>query len=168
MMSNFFLRCRMEMSDTVIVALIAVIPSVIAAMTTIATTIFSNGKKRGEQLSKQISDSHKELEEKFSNKIDKVERNLDDKIEGIKNELDSRITKVGNKLDEHTTVDNNNSRVLLRHNIDQMYDKFMAQGYLTERDVEEIEETWQAYHALGGNHIGEQKYNSMMALPVKK
>ena len=156
------------MSDTVIVALIAVIPSVIAAITPILTTIFANGKKRGEQLSKKIDDSHKKLKEEFGKKIDQVESNLNGSIDGVKSELDSKITRVADKLDEHVIVDNNNSKVLLRHNIDQMYDKYMVQGYLTERDVEEIEETWEAYHALGGNHIGEQKYKSMKGLPVKK
>ena len=149
------------MSDTVIVALIAVIPSVIAAITTVITTISTNGKKRGQEIQKQIKESHDTL----AGKIDNVETSLNEKIAQVEDGLNSRITQVETTLQNHIVIDNNNSKVLLRHNIDQMYDKFMAQGFITRKEMEEVKETYEAYAALGGNHIGEEKYKAIDGLP---
>lgn len=118
------------MSDTVLIALIAVIPSVIAAITTVVTTLASNGKKERKDIQGQIKDSN----EKIVKRIDDVE-----------DELKSRIVEVDTNLQNHIEVDKKISMVLLRHNIDQMYDKFMERGYITFKEMEEVEETYQAY-----------------------
>lgn len=140
------------MSDTVIIALIAVIPSIIAAITTITTTLVANGKKRGTEIKGQIDDSNK-----------KIVKRLDD----VEAELKNHIGEVDKNLQDHILVDNNNSKVLLRYNIDQMYDKFMARGYITFKELEEVDETYKAYSSLGGNHIGEEKYLAITKLPKK-
>lgn len=141
------------MSDTVLIALIAVIPSVIAAITTVVTTLASNGKKERKDIQGQIKDSN----EKIVKRIDDVE-----------DELKNRIVEVDTNLQNHIEVDKKISMVLLRHNIDQMYDKFMERGYITFKEMEEVEETYQAYASQGGNHIGEEKYKAIKRLPRKE
>lgn len=138
------------MSDAVIIALIAVVPSLIAAVTTIITTIFANREKKKKQLDEQVN---------------KVSKEVGEKVDNMKEFLYQSITDVNTRLQNHIDSDNISTRVLLRHNIDQMYDKFMAQGYITLKESEEVFETYDAYKSLGGNHTGEEKYKAIMALP---
>ena len=138
------------MSDAVIIALIAVVPSLIAAVTTIITTIFANREKKKRQLDEQVN---------------KVSKEVGEKVDNMKEFLYQSINDVNTRLQNHIDSDNISTRVLLRHNIDQMYDKFMAQGYITLKESEEVFETYDAYKSLGGNHTGEEKYKAIMALP---
>ena len=161
------------MSDAVIIALIAVVPSLIAAVTTIVTTLLANGEKKKKELDKQIDKINQEVGKKVDDigrKVDGVKDQVDSvrtMVDNTKKQLKKSIDEVDGRLQQHIESDDNSTRVLLRHNIDWMYDKFMPRGYITHKESEEIKETYEAYQAIGGNHIGEEKYKELMALPRK-
>lgn len=152
------------MSEAVITALIAVIPSLLAAITAIVTTLVASGKKKKEEFDKQVDKIKEEIKEDVGKKFDDMGKKVDN-MGGALDTLQKDVTNVSECLQNHIDNDNVSTRVLLRHNIDQMYDKFMPRGYITLKESEEITETYEAYKAIGGNHIGEEKYFALMDLP---
>lgn len=143
------------MNESVVIALIAVIPSMLTAMTTVITTLITNRKKKQKEMKDGLNDINKRISDK-----------IDDKIDELKGNLEGKIDKVSKDFGDYQKTSSANMKVLLRHNIDQMYDKFTSRGYITFKDLEELEETYQSYSSLGGNHIGEEKYKAIKELPV--
>ena len=59
-------------------------------------------------------------------------------------------------------------RNLLRHDILQIHEKYMALGYCPVDIKEALEDSYNAYHALGGNGIITEARNDLLELPMTK
>lgn len=97
-----------------------------------------------------------------------------DEIKNQFNQLSESIKTLDEKTDSHIKSDQEEGecfkeslKVLLRHNIDDMYDKYSELGYLPLPEKEDLEETYQAYRSVKGNHNGERKYKILINLPDK-
>lgn len=55
-------------------------------------------------------------------------------------------------------------KVLLRHDLCEMYNQFVDQGFVTEEEMENMTETFEAYQKIGGNHNGEVMYHKICDL----
>lgn len=57
------------------------------------------------------------------------------------------------------------TRNILRYDIIQIHDKYEKLGYCPISIKEALEDSYNSYHALGGNGIITKLYNDVMALP---
>lgn len=132
---------------------IAFLPAIAAAIPGIITAIAQIKDKKYNKLTKLVEDNKEETKKNFrENKI---------LIEDIKKKLEEQ-----DQVDElHREALKN----LLRENLDEMYHLYYRQyKYMTPDSRDELQETFDIYKRLGGNHIGERKYKEMMKLPEKE
>lgn len=55
----------------------------------------------------------------------------------------------------------------MRDNLMRQYHKHMKSGFISEDDLKEWENQYQAYHALGQNGIMDKRRNDLLNLPSK-
>jgi len=132
---------------------IAFLPAIAAAIPGIITAIA------------QIKDK------KYKNLTDLVEQsNKDNK--GALDEHKQLIEEIKLKLDAQDGIDELHKealKTLLREDIDDMYELYYKTiGWMSEERKDELKETYDIYHKLDGNHIGQRKYERMMELPEKE
>lgn len=129
---------------------VAFLPALCAAIPGIINAIAQVKDKKYSKLTQLIEETKKE--NKTANDVNK----------GL-------IEELKNKLEEQDEVDELHKealKTLLRENIDEMYQLYYKQyGYLPDEARDELEETFDIYSKLGGNHIGERKYNKLKELP---
>lgn len=108
-------------------------------------------------------------------KYSKLTKLVQDTREDSKRDLAENralIEEIKIKLQEQDEVDELHKealKTLLREDIDDMYEYYYkGLGYMPEERKDELKETYDIYHKLKGNHIGERKYNRMMELPEKE
>lgn len=108
-------------------------------------------------------------------KYSKLTKLVQDTREDSKRDLAENkalIEEIKIKLQEQDEVDELHKEALktiLREDIDDMYEYYYkGLGYMPEERKDELKETYDIYHKLKGNHIGERKYNRMMELPEKE
>ena len=132
---------------------IAFLPAIAAAIPGIITAIAQIKDKKYKNLTKLVEDNKKDTDKGIS-------------------ETKKLIEDVKIKLEEQDHVDELHKealKTLLRENIDEMYQLYYKQyKYMTSEAKDELQETFDIYSKLGGNHIGERKYNKLMELPEKE
>ena len=108
---------------------------------------------------------------KYKKLTDLVEQYNTDNKQGLEDNK-RLIEEVKKKLEAQDVIDELHKealKTLLRQNIDDMYQLYYKQyGYMSSEAKDELQETFDVYSKLDGNHIGERKYNRMMELPEKE
>lgn len=56
---------------------------------------------------------------------------------------------------------------LLHHDIYQLCNHYLAAGYISTDDLDDLNYLFRSYKALGGNGTGEALYNRVLELPIK-
>ena len=129
---------------------IAFLPALCAAIPGIISAIAQIKDKKYSKLTQLIEETKQE--NKTANNVNKG------LIEDLKVKLEEQ--------DEVDELHKEALKTLLRENIDEMYQLYYKQyKYLPEEARDELEETFDIYSKLGGNHIGERKYNKLKELP---
>ena len=132
---------------------IAFLPAIAAAIPGIITAIAQIKDKKYKNLTELVETSQEENKKSFDNN-----KKL---IEEIKKKLEAQ--------DEIDELHREALKTLLREDIDDMYDLYYKKlGWMSEEDKDELKETYDIYEKLKGNHIGQRKYERMMALPEKE
>lgn len=132
---------------------IAFLPAIAAAIPGIITAIAQIKDKKYKNLTELVETSQEENKKSFDNN-----KKL---IEEIKKKLEAQ--------DEIDELHREALKTLLREDIDDMYDLYYKSlGWMSEEDKDELKETYDIYEKLKGNHIGQRKYERMMALPEKE
>lgn len=132
---------------------IAFLPAIAAAIPGIITAIAQIKDKKYKNLTELVETSQEENKKSFDNN-----KKL---IEEIKKKLEAQ--------DEIDELHREALKTLLREDIDDMYDLYYKNlGWMSEEDKDELKETYDIYEKLKGNHIGQRKYERMMALPEKE
>ena len=129
---------------------IAFLPAIAAAIPGIITAIAQIKDKKYKNLTELVEKSNND------NKLALEEHK--ELIEEIKQKLDTQ--------DEIDELHREALKTLLREDIDDMYEMYYKDlGWMPEERKDELKETYDIYHKLEGNHIGERKYLRMMELP---
>lgn len=132
---------------------IAFLPAIAAAIPGIITAIA------------QIKDK------KYKNLTNLVEKSNKDNKEGL-DKANNLIEEIKKKLNDQDAIDELHKealKTLLREDIDDMYEMYYKNlGWMPEERKDELKETYDIYHKLDGNHIGQRKYERMMELPEKQ
>lgn len=132
---------------------IAFLPAIAAAIPGIITAIAQIKDKKYKNLTELVETSQEENKKNFDNN-----KKL---IEEIKKKLEAQ--------DEIDELHREALKTLLREDIDDMYDLYYKNlGWMSEEEKDELKETYDIYEKLKGNHIGQRKYERMMALPEKE
>ena len=107
-------------------------------------------------------------DKKYKKLTDLVESSNEDNKRSLR-ENKELIEEIKRKLEAQDEIDDLHRQALmtlLREDIDDAYEIFYKkQGWMCEEDKDELRETYEIYAKLGGNHVGERKYNRMMELP---
>lgn len=107
-------------------------------------------------------------DKKYKKLTELVEKSNKDNKDGLKKNQEL-IEEIKKKMENQEKIDDLHREALmtlLRENIDDMYDLYYKQiGWMSEEDKAELEETFNIYAKLGGNHIGQKKYERMNELP---
>ena len=113
-----------------------------------------------------------QIKDKKYNKLTKLVENNSEETKKSLREYKTLIEDIKKKLEEQDHVDELHKealKTLLRENIDEMYQLYYKQyKHMPSEAKDELQETFDIYSKLGGNHIGERKYNKMMELPDKE
>lgn len=83
----------------------------------------------------------------------------------------SRLDKIEVKLvqiDEDLQERRRISRALLHHEIFQTAREALKKGHITEYELENLNELYVPYKAIGGNGTAEKLYNDCKNLPIKQ
>lgn len=129
---------------------IAFLPAIAAAIPGIITAIAQIKDKKYKNLTTLVENSNKENKDGLAK--------TNSLIEEIKKKLDAQ--------DEIDELHKEALKTLLREDIDDMYEMYYKKlGWIPEERKDELKETYDIYHRLDGNHIGQRKYERMMDLP---
>lgn len=77
--------------------------------------------------------------------------------------IEKQLTKIDNDMSERKQV----SRALLHHEIFQTAKDALKKGYISEYELENLEELYVPYKRIGGNGTAEKLYNDCKNLPIK-
>ena len=132
---------------------VAFLPAIAAAIPGIINAIAQIKDKKYKKLTELVETSQADNKKNFDNN-----KKL---IEEIKKKLEAQ--------DEIDELHREALKTLLREDIDDMYEMYYkGLGWMSEEDKDELKETYDIYEKLKGNHIGQRKYERMMALPEKE
>lgn len=102
------------------------------------------------------------VEEKESN-------NLDDTIEAHIEPIRQEIEELRKYVLETKTIETNHMDLILasyRFRLTQLCKAYIQQGYMTEKEYEQLIEFYKVYHGLGGNGQAKTYYERAIQLPV--
>lgn len=102
------------------------------------------------------------VEEKESN-------NLDDTIETHIEPIRQEIEELRKYVLETKTIETNHMDLILasyRFRLTQLCKAYIQQGYMTEKEYEQLIEFYKVYHGLGGNGQAKTYYERAIQLPV--
>lgn len=102
------------------------------------------------------------VEEKESN-------NLDDTIETHIEPIRQEIEELRKYVLETKTIETNHMDLILasyRFRLTQLCKAYIRQGYMTEKEYEQLIEFYKVYHGLGGNGQVKTYYERVIQLPV--
>lgn len=102
------------------------------------------------------------VEEKESN-------NLDDTIEAHIEPIRQEIEELRKYVLETKTIESNHMDLILasyRFRLTQLCKAYIQQGYMTEKEYEQLIEFYKVYHGLGGNGQAKTYYERAIQLPV--
>lgn len=102
------------------------------------------------------------VEEKESN-------NLDDTIEAHIEPIRQEIEELRKYVLETKTIETNHMDLILasyRFRLTQLCKAYIQQGYMTEKEYEQLIEFYKVYHGLGGNSQAKTYYERAIQLPV--
>ena len=102
------------------------------------------------------------VEEKESN-------NLDDTIEAHIEPIRQEIEELRKYVLETKTIETNHMDLILasyRFRLTQLCKAYIQQGYITEKEYEQLIEFYKVYHGLGGNGQAKTYYERAIQLPV--
>ena len=87
------------------------------------------------------------------------------------NENSKRLDKIEDKLvqiDRDLQQRRRISRALLHHEIFQTARQALEKGYISEYELENLDELYKPYKAIGGNGTAEKLYNDCKDLPIRR
>ncbi len=102
------------------------------------------------------------VEEKESN-------NLDDTIEAHIEPIRQEIEELRKYVLETKTIESNHMDLILasyRFRLTQLCKAYIQQGYMTDKEYEQLIEFYKVYHGLGGNGQAKTYYERAIQLPV--
>lgn len=102
------------------------------------------------------------VEEKESN-------NLDDTIEAHIEPIRQEIEELRKYVLETKTIESNHMDLILasyRFRLTQLCKAYIQQGYITDKEYEQLIEFYKVYHGLGGNGQAKTYYERAIQLPV--
>ena len=102
------------------------------------------------------------VEEKESN-------NLDDTIEAHIEPIRQEIEELRKYVLETKTIETNHMDLILasyRFRLTQLCKAYIQQGYMREKEYEQLIEFYKVYHGLGGNGQAKTYYERAIQLPV--
>lgn len=71
------------------------------------------------------------------------------------------------KLWQQVTILMKAQQAQMRSNLLQQYYRYMEQGWIYQDDLDDFENQYQSYHALGKNGVMDTKRDELLKLPTK-
>lgn len=100
---------------------------------------------------------------------EKENNNLDDTIEAHIEPIRQEIEELRKYVLETKTIETNHMDLILasyRFRLTQLCKAYIQQGYMTEKEYEQLIEFYKVYHGLGGNGQAKTYYERAIQLPV--
>ena len=100
---------------------------------------------------------------------EKESNNLDDTIEAHIEPIRQEIEELRKYVLETKTIETNHMDLILasyRFRLTQLCKAYIQQGYMTEKEYEQLIEFYKVYHGLGGNGQAKTYYERAIQLPV--
>lgn len=100
---------------------------------------------------------------------EKENNNLDDTIETHIEPIRQEIEELRKYVLETKTIETNHMDLILasyRFRLTQLCKAYIQQGYMTEKEYEQLIEFYKVYHGLGGNGQAKTYYERAIQLPV--
>ena len=100
---------------------------------------------------------------------EKENNNLDDTIEAHIEPIRQEIEELRKYVLETKTIESNHMDLILasyRFRLTQLCKAYIQQGYMTEKEYEQLIEFYKVYHGLGGNGQAKTYYERAIQLPV--
>lgn len=90
---------------------------------------------------------------------------------GITNYIKSKKNNVKGELNDiklMIEILKKSMQSILRHELYEMYYKFMKKGFATSEEKQDFENLWNNYHNLGKNGVMDKYRDKVLSLPEKK
>lgn len=100
---------------------------------------------------------------------EKENNNLDDTIEAHIEPIRQEIEELRKYVLETKTIESNHMDLILasyRFRLTQLCKAYIQQGYMTDKEYEQLIEFYKVYHGLGGNGQAKTYYERAIQLPV--
>ena len=109
-------------------------------------------------------------------RLDKRERKEFETLRAEKESRDARERLDREQRIDDTLIDLNDQskalsegvRSILRHEIIELHRTYTDQQYMTLEQSEYLDDTYQAYTGLGGNHLAGRLYDELQQLPIRE
>ena len=129
----------------------------------LTASVVGYAKWHGQKLRKEVEEAKKLAEEKEKEKIENM---IEVELEPIYVELED----LRRYIRETENIEKTHMSLIIasyRFRLVQLCKGFLAQGFITAAQMEQLSEFYKLYTGLGGNGQAQIYYNKAMALPMK-